>query len=194
LKVRMLLSNAQPFESKVVIDACALVNARVADVLLRLACEGMHEVFWSREILEETKRTQRDKLNWPPHILESYHVRLAEVFPHAVISGHEHWLEQCTNDAADRHVLACAIEARAGYIVTFNTDDFKEADLSRWGVRAMKPNDYLLMRYLRDEAGFIHQLLRVADRKQVRPQVLLEGLLRDCRSFAELMLRELAEG
>jgi len=183
----------ETFEDRAVVDACTLANARVADALLRLAVEGMHELYWSREILEETERTQREKLKWEPRIVDSYHARLAEVFPDAVISGHEKWIEQCTNDEGDRHVLACAIEAGARYIVTFNTDDFEDADLERWSVRSLKPNDYLLMKYLKDEDVFMRQLLRAADRKEVRPQTLLEGLLRDCRSFAERMLRELPE-
>jgi len=183
----------ETFEDRAVVDACTLANARVADALLRFACEGMHEVCWSREILLETERTQREKLKWESRVVDSYHRRLAEVFPAAVISGHEKWISQCTNDEGDRHVLACAIEAKARHIVTFNTDDFKDADLARWNVRALKPNDYLLMKYLQDEDTFMRQLLRAADRKRVRPQAFLEGLLRDCRSFAELMLKELPE-
>jgi len=184
----------ETFEDRVVVDACALANSRVADALLRLAVEGMHQLYWSREILEETERTQREKLKWEPRIVDSYHARLAEVFPNAIVRGFEHWIKQCTNDEGDRHVLACAIETKARYIVTFNTDDFKDADLARWGVRALKPNDYLLMRYLKDEDTFMRQFLRVADKKGVRPQAILEGLLRDCKSFAKRMLRELPEG
>jgi len=181
----------ETFEDRAVVDACALANARVADALLRLAVEGMHELYWSRKILEETERTQREKFKWKPRIVDSYHGRLAEVFPHAVISGFEHWIEQCTNDEGDRHVLACAIEGRVRYIVTFNERHFKAADLVRWNVCAMKPNDYLLMRYLKDEENFKQQLARAADKKGVALRSMLEGLLRDCRSFAELMLKEL---
>jgi len=159
----------QMFEDRAVVDACTLANARVADTLLRFAIKGMHEVYWSREILDETERPQREKLKWELRIVDSYHRRLAEVSPHSVISGHEKWIEKCTNDEGDRHVLVCAIEAKARYIVTFNTDDFKDADLARWDVRALKPNDYFLMRYLKDEDTFMGQLLRVADKKEVRP-------------------------
>jgi len=180
-------------EDDIVVDACALANAPVADFLLRLVAVGAHKVYWSKQILEETERTQREKLKWEPRIVNSYHRRLAEVFPDAVVSGHEKWIGQCTNDEGDRHVLACAIEAGARYIVTFNTDDFEDADLARWNVRALKPSNYLLMKYLKDEAAFMRQFLRVADKKEVRPQALLQRLLRDCRSFAERMLRDLPE-
>jgi len=148
-------------------------------------------VLWSSQILEETRRTQSKKFGWEPRIVDSYHRRLGEAFPNAVISGYERWIEQCTNDEGDRHVLACAIEARARYIVTFNERHFKDADLAKWGVRAMTPNDYLLMKYLENEALFNQQLVSVAEGKGVSLRSMLEGLLRDCRSFAELILKEL---
>jgi len=114
-------------------------------------------VLWSPQILEETRRTQSKKFGWEPRVMDSYHRRLGEAFPNAIVSGYEKWIEQCTNDEGDRHVLACAIEARARYIVTFNERHFKEADLARWNVRALTPNDYLLMKYLEDEELFTQQ-------------------------------------
>jgi len=182
----------ETFEDNVVIDTCALVNARIADALLRLAQEGAHKVFWTQRIQQPTARVQL-KNGWAPRIVDSFHARLTEVFPDALISGHEKWIEQCTNDEGDRHVLACAIEAKARYIVTFNTDDFKDADLARWNIRALKPNDYLVMLYERDTELLKECLVRAARKKRVPPRRLLEGLLRDCRSFAERLLSELSE-
>jgi len=181
----------QTNEEDIVVDACTLANARAADVILRLVALGVHRVHWSEQILEETRRTQLGDLSWKPRIVESYHRRLREAFPEAVVRGHERWIAQCTNDEGDRHVLACAIEAQARYIVTFNERHFKDADLARWDVRALTPNDYLWMLYLRDEGALQQQLSRVADKKEVSLRSLLEGLLRDCKSFAERLLSEL---
>jgi len=167
-----------------------MANARVADAILRLAQEGSHKVFWTRRILDSMARVQR-KNGWQSRIVDNLQARLAEVFSGAVISGHERWIEQCTNDDSDRHVLACAIEAGARYIVTFNTDDFKDADLEPWNVRAMKPNDYLLMLYLRNEALFEEHFTQAAIKKGKTAREIATGLLRDCRSFAELILKEL---
>jgi len=180
------------FEDRIAIDTCALVNARVADILLRLAQTGAHKVFWTRRILSSTERVQLQN-GWEPRIVDGFHARLAEVFPSAVVSGHERWVEKCTNDEGDRHVLACAIEAGARYIVTFNTRDFQEVDLAPWNIRALTPNDYLLMLYLRDESLFGRRFADVALKKRKTVRELANGLLRDCRGFAELMLRELPE-
>jgi len=174
-------------------DACLLANARAADAFLRLAREGAYSLYWSRKILEETRRTQSHKFGWGARVTDSYHAKLEEKFPMAIVSNFERWIEQCTNDEGDRHVLACAIEAGARYIVTFNTDDFKDADLARWNIRAMKPNDYLLMLYLKDEALFVEQFTRAAVKKEKTAREVASGLLRDCKTFAELMLRELPE-
>jgi len=182
-----------PLRGQIVLDACLLASARAADVFLRLAQEGAHEVLWSAQILEETRRTQSKKFGWEPRIMDSYHARLAEVFPYAVVSRHEKWIAQCTNDEGDRHVVACAIEARASYIITFNERHFKDADLARWNLRAMRPNDYLLMLYLKDESLFVDQFTRAAIKKGKTAREVASGLLRDCKSFAELMLRELPE-
>jgi len=89
--------------------------------------------------------------------------------------------------------LACAIEAGARYIVTFNTDDFKDADLARWNIRAIKPEDYLLALYETDAELMKKRLVRVARKKRVPTRTMLEGLLRDCPEFAKRMLRELPE-
>jgi len=110
-----------------------------------------------------------------------------------VIAEHEKWIAQCTNDEGDRYVLACAIEAQARYIVTFNERHFKDADLARWGIRAMMPNDYLWMRYLKNPVRFKQQLSTVADKKEIFLRDMLEGLLRDCPSFAAHMLSELSD-
>jgi len=179
------------YEERAVIDTCVLPDARVADVLLRLARKGAHKVFWSQRILNSTYRVQRERLGWEQGVTDSYHSQLAKVFPDAVISGHERWIEQCTNEVNDRHVLACAIEARAKYIVTYNTDDFVDADLAPWNIRALKPSDYLLMLYLKDEPLFWTRLGNIAVEKQTTTQAILNGLLRDCRKFVSHLLAHL---
>jgi hypothetical protein len=45
---------------------------------------------------------------------------------------------------ADRHVAAAAVRADAQAIVTFNMSDFPAATLSRLGLEALHPDDFLL--------------------------------------------------
>lgn len=44
----------------------------------------------------------------------------------------------------DRHVLACAISAGSGVIVTFNLRDFPHRGLEPWSIRATHPDDLLV--------------------------------------------------
>ena len=47
-------------------------------------------------------------------------------------------------DPNDRHVLAAAIRAGAQAIVTFNLKDFPASALSKYGIEALHPDDFLL--------------------------------------------------
>ena len=49
----------------VLLDACVLANARLSDLLLRLAeSPRLYLPRWSREILREVRRTHVEKLAW----------------------------------------------------------------------------------------------------------------------------------
>lgn len=45
---------AAPF--RVVLDACVLYPMNLRDVLLQAAAEGLYQVYWSQEILDEATR------------------------------------------------------------------------------------------------------------------------------------------
>ena len=54
----------------VILDACVLANQRVTDLLLRLAeTPRLYLPYWSARILDETDRTLRDELGWPPDLV-----------------------------------------------------------------------------------------------------------------------------
>ena len=50
--------------------------------------------------------------------------QMTEAFSDAEVTGYRSLIEGLTCDPKDRHVLAAAVRADAGAIVTFNTTDF----------------------------------------------------------------------
>jgi len=130
-----------------VIDACVLANQKVVNLLLNLADLGVIFPLWTEQILEETYRTHTVRLSWAPRFARGFRAALLQNFPASLVSGHEQWIEKCTNHEKDRHVLACAIEGGATTIVTYNLRDFEARHLAPWRVRAQHPQDYLLELY-----------------------------------------------
>ncbi len=61
-----------------------------------------------------------------------------------LVTGFEHHIDALTlPDPNDRHVLAAAIHAGAGIIVTFNLSDFPTAALAPYSIVAQPPDDFL---------------------------------------------------
>ena len=84
---------------KVCIDACVLANARVCDLLLRLAEKPrMYLPVWSQQILDEVHRTHIGKLGWEKRLTDSFSNAVQEAFPDASIDAYEHIIPKLEND------------------------------------------------------------------------------------------------
>lgn len=157
-----------------VIDACVLVNFSLCDTLLRIAePPPLFEPRWSDEILAETVRTLRSKLDWPESLTDSLQSELRAHFGDAWISGYEPLIPQMRNDPKDRHVLAAAAHAGAEVIVTFNLRHFPLEHTAPWRVRVHHPDD-LLLEFLREDRGLVLAKLENQARDRRRD---LDGLL-----------------
>ena len=62
--------------------------------------------------------------------------------PSAAVEPHLELIDQMTNDPEDRHVLATAVVAEAGFVVTFNTRDFPAAACAAQDVVAESPDAF----------------------------------------------------
>lgn len=177
---------------RVVLDACVLANFRVCDVLLSLAeSPRLFLPFWSEAILDETQRTQTNKLGWPEAIAESFRNEITSCFPEAMVAGFAHLLDQCSNDPKDRHVLACAIHQKAELILTFNLRDFPTASLSRWQIEAKHPEEYLLALYSMEPISVVHRLETIArDRAEDFEDYML-ALGRSLPGFSQRILSDI---
>jgi predicted nucleic acid-binding protein len=131
------------------LDTCVLWPSLQRDFLLSLAAEGMYRPAWSATILDELEYSETAKLvergvgkgeaaHRARHLIE----QMRAGFDDAEVRGWE-GLEGTYGlpDPNDEHVLAAAVVAGAGAIVTHNVDDFPKSKLPA-GVQVLSPNEF----------------------------------------------------
>ena len=177
---------------RVFLDACALANFGVCDLLLRLSERPRLIVpHWSAEVLAETRRTQVEKLGWPPELAESFQTKTREAFPDAEVAGYESLLPALSNDPKDRHVLAAAIRSNCPLILTFNLKHFPVEALKPWDICASHPQDYLLVLYEMERQQVAACLGEIAGKRKIEVQDVLIRLGKTLPSFAQRLLDDL---
>jgi len=126
-----------------IIDACVLYSAPVRDLVVRLAQSGLLQARWTDEIHEEwirnllknNPRVSRERLERTRSLMDA-------AIPDCLVTNYSSLIDSLTlPDPDDRHVLAAAIHAGAGLIVTFNLSDFPPQYFAAHGVEARHPDD-----------------------------------------------------
>lgn len=125
---------AAPFA--VVLDANVLYPFSLRDCLLRAAEEGLYQVLWSEQILEEVRRNLVANGVMPDTSAQRLIQVMNEAFPEALTSVSDGLIARMRNHPKDRHVVAAAVSAGAQLIVTSNLRDFKVLPA---GIEALSP-------------------------------------------------------
>jgi predicted nucleic acid-binding protein len=128
-----------------VLDANVLFSAPVRDYFLHLAELKMFIPKWT-EIIHEEWMTSLMKIrrDISHKSLNAAKIAMNNAFPDADIAGFDQIItELLLPDTKDRHVLAAAISAGAGHIVTFNTRDFPKPYLETFGIRPLHPDEFI---------------------------------------------------
>ena len=128
-----------------VYDACVLYPAPLRDLLLRLGGSGLFRARWTAEINEEWFRNLRqNRSDIPEERLRKLVELVNESVSDCLITGYEALVPGLTlPDPDDRHVLAAAIRAGAGVIVTYNVDDFPAVELATYGIEVQDPDTFI---------------------------------------------------
>lgn len=145
-----------------VLDACVLYSAPLRDFLLRLGYAKLIRPLWSEEIHAEWMRNLlRKRSDLQPERLERTRREMDAKFPNSLVSGYERLVSTLQlPDPDDRHVLAVAIHGKASWIVTFNLADFPESVLAPFGIRAITPDDFVLLLIAYDAEAFLDGVAR----------------------------------
>jgi PIN domain len=126
-------------------DACVLYSNPLRSLLMDLALTDLYRARWSAAIHAEWMRNLRQNR---PDIPEDKLLRTRNLMDRhvrdALVTGYEDLIPSLVlPDQDDRHVLAAAIRAHASVIVTYNLKDFPAAVLTRYGIEAQHPDDFV---------------------------------------------------
>ena len=162
-----------PAPFRVVVDACALIPASLCDTLLRAAAAGYFQIYWSREILEETRRNLVSQLGLTDEKAAKRCMAMHKHFPEAMVIEYERYIDAMENDPKDRHVAAAALKAGAQVIVTSNVRDFKKLPE---GVEAQIPDEFLCNLFELNRSRMV-ALVKAQAAALQQPRVTWEQLL-----------------
>ena len=128
------------------LDANVLYPAELRSFLMYLAVPGVYRAKWSNDIHEEW---MSNLLLNRPDLTRTQLERTRELMdknaPDALVTGYEALIPSLSlPDAKDRHVLAAAIQGKAGLIVTNNLRDFPAESLQEFEIEAQSPDEFVL--------------------------------------------------
>ena len=131
-----------------VLDTCVLAPMPVADTLLRLADEpaSFYSPRWSRDILEELRRTLH-KFGFTAAQIAHRIEQMQDAFPGAAVEGYEHLIGSMKNASKDRHVLAAAVRCGAHCIVSNNKKHFPNEALGEFDLECLTADEFIERQY-----------------------------------------------
>ncbi|MHB1423673.1 MAG: PIN domain-containing protein [Gemmataceae bacterium] len=126
-------------------DANILYPAPLRDLFIRVAQAGLVQARWTETIHEEwIRNVLKDNPRLSSERLARTRTLKNEAVRDCLVTGYEDLIESLSlPDPDDRHVLAAAIRAGAGVIVTYNLTDFPAETLARFDMEAQHPDDFL---------------------------------------------------
>lgn len=129
-----------------VYDACVLYPAPLRDLLLHLALTDLFRARWTDRIHDEWIRSVlAARADLMAAQLARTRSLMDTAIPDAVVTGYEGLIDQVTlPDPDDRHVVAAAIRAHAGVIVTYNLKDFPPDSLRPYEIEAQHPDEFVM--------------------------------------------------
>ena len=128
----------------VIYDACVLYPAPLRDLLMHLALTDLFKARWTDQIHEEWINALLRREKYDRTILERTRDLMDAGVRDAKVTGYEGLIDSLDlPDKDDRHVLAAAIKSGANAIITSNLKDFPYCELSKYGIEAIHPDDFI---------------------------------------------------
>jgi hypothetical protein len=160
------------------LDACVLYLASLKELLLRLALTDLFRARWTDRIHDEwvwsflSRRPDlsRERLQRTRELVD-------RTVPDCLVTGFEELIESLDlPDPDDGHILAAAIRAQAGVIVTYNIRHLPEDVLDSYEIEAQHPDEFVTHLY-ELAPGAVCKAVRDQRRALKNPPVLVSELL-----------------
>jgi predicted nucleic acid-binding protein len=175
-----------------VIDANVLYSIEVTDVLLTLATRRSIRIHWSPELLDEVRRNLIARPDLSTSAVDYRIEQMNRALPGALDHAPTDRIAEMPVNDKDRHVLALAVHVAARRIVTHNTRDFPSEACQRYGVEAVRPDDYLAGIARLDRAVMFDALDEIAARRK-RPPKSVNEILDRLATTLPTFVRQLRE-
>lgn len=135
---------------------------------------GRHRRVRLADIVEELRRnlTQVVDSSAVDHLLG----QVIAAFPDAEVTGYQSLIDGLTCDPKDRHVLAAAVRANVGAIVTLNTTDFPDHATESYAVEVIQPDTFVLDLLDLAPGAVVDELSRQALANRRAPRTLVQIL------------------
>jgi predicted nucleic acid-binding protein len=164
-----------------VIDACLIYPAGMRNTLMWLAWHKIYYPKWSEDIHREWMgHLAKDRPDLTEKDLSHIKTEM-DTNLHGNVRDYEHLIEQLTlPDPKDRHVLAVAIKSNAGFIVTENMKDFPSNTLTEYGVKAIRPDNFIMELVAIDKEKCLESFRTQLSKMQkppMEPEEFLQSLL-----------------
>ncbi len=143
-----------------------LYPAPVRDLLIETAGTSLYCARWTDDVHEEwIRNVLANNRAATPQALARTRELMNLAVPDALVTGYQSLIPTLTlPDPNDRHVLAAAIVSRADVIVTSNLKHFPKDVLSRHGIDAQHPDEFLMHQRDLNHDRFIECAKRIRGR------------------------------
>jgi hypothetical protein len=130
---------------RAVLDADVLLPVSLRDTLLRLAELELYDPLWSERILREVEKNLVENIGLTPEKAREHTDAMNGAFEDAMVSSRAVDLlePRMLNDEKDRHVLAAAVVADAGAMVTNNVTHFPAEACEPFGIEVNTADEFL---------------------------------------------------
>lgn len=158
------------------LDACVLYPVGVRDLLLSVAEREVYTPHWTEAILDEMTRNVVADGRANAERVAAMRQQMAIAFSAALIEGYEPSIPAMTNHSKDRHVLAAAVRANIGLIVTDNLKDFPTSACASYDIEIQTADEFLSYALDHDPPAVVGAIRTMATKRRNPPTTPLELL------------------